>query len=152
VRDHRRIPVGTGIRVEAIGVGAPNVHNTIHAIIQDNLLVNNQFGMIVHAGFPIAGSSLRSDADVQYGGNVIQQSCQAKLLISLSRHTRALGMGTNPYLLNSTFSFALGGDVNWSDVWFSHPAGFGNTLLVDGVAIANGGQQFYSATGCPGLT
>jgi hypothetical protein len=151
VRDHRRTPVGTGIRVDAVGVGAPNVHNTIHAVIQDNLLVNNQFGMIVHAGFALPGTDRRGDVDVTYGGNVIQQSCQAKLLVSLSRHTRALGMGMNPYLLNSTFSLSLGGDVSWSEVWFSHPAGFGNSLIVDGVEVANGGQQFYSASGCPGL-
>lgn len=151
VRDHRRTPVGTGIRVEAVGTGAPNVHNTIHAVIQDNLLVNNQFGLIVHAGFPLADTDRRGDVDVTYGGNVIQQSCQAKLLVSLSRHSRAWGMGTNPYLLNSTFSLTLAGDLSWSDVWFSHPAGFGNTLIVDGMEIANGGQQFFSATGCPGL-
>jgi hypothetical protein len=36
-------------------------------------------------------------------------------------------------------------------VWYGHPAGFGNTLLVDGTPIANGNRQFYDAVGCPGL-
>ena len=41
MRDHRRIPVGVGIRLDALGVGAPNVHGVVHAVVQDNLLVNN---------------------------------------------------------------------------------------------------------------
>ena len=151
VRDHRRLPVGTGIRVDALGPGAPNVHNTLHAVIRDNLLVNNRFGMIVHAAFPVPGSNLRSDVDATLGGNVIQESCQADLLVSLSRHTTALGLSNLPYLVNSTFQLALGGDMSWNDVWFSHPAGFGNTLVVDGQTIENGSRQFYDAAGCPGL-
>jgi hypothetical protein len=150
VRDHRRVPVGVGIRVDAVGVGAPNVHNTIHAVIRDNLLVNNRFGLIVHAAFPLPGTDLKGDVDVIYGGNTILQSCQAKLLVSLSRHTTALGLSAQPYLLNSTFRVSLGGDLDWSDAWFSHPAGFGNTLVVDGEMIANGSRQFYEETGCPG--
>lgn len=151
VRDHRRIPVGVGLRVDAVGVGAPNVHNTIHAVMRDNLLVNNRFGIIVHAAFPVAGTSLTSDADVTLGGNVILQSCQTKLLVAFSRHTTALGLSSLPYLHNSTFQLSLGGDVSWSDAWFSHPPGLGNTLVVDGQTIDNGARQFYSATGCPAL-
>ena len=41
-------------------------------------------------------------------------------------------------------------DLSWADAWFGHPAGFGNTLIVDGNVIPNGGRQFYSATTCPG--
>jgi len=92
VRDHLRTPVGVGIRVEAVGTGAPNVHNTIHAIIQDNLVANNRFGFIVHGGFPVAGTDRTSNVDVTYGGNTIQQSCQAKLLVALSRHQTVLGL------------------------------------------------------------
>ena len=150
VRDHRRVPVGTGIRVDALGVGAPNVHNTLHVAIHDNLVVNNRFGMIVHAAFPVANTNRRSDVDVTLGGNQILQSCQAKLLVSLSRHTTALGLSNNPYLLNSSFQLALGGDLGWDEAWFGHPAGFGNTLVVDGQAITNGSRHFYSATECPG--
>ena len=151
VRDHRRLPVGVGIRVDAIGVGAPNVHNTIHARIRDNLLVNNRFGLIVHAAFPVAGTDRTGNVDVTLGGNHIEQSCQAKLLVSLSRHTTALGLTNNPYMLNSTFQLSLAGDLSWDEAWYGHAAGFGNTLIVDGQTIANGGRQFYDAAGCPGL-
>ena len=150
VRDHRRMPVGVGIRVDAIGIGAPDVHNTLHVDIRDNLVINNRFGMIVHAAFPMANTTRRGDVDVTLGGNQILESCQAKLLVSLSRHTTALGLTSNPYLLNSTFQLALGGDLSWDEAWFGHAAGFGNTLLVDGQTIGNGNRQFYSAAGCPG--
>ena len=56
VRDHLRTPVGVGIRMDAVGVGAPNMYGTIHAVVQDNLLVNNRFGMIVHGAFPVANT------------------------------------------------------------------------------------------------
>ncbi len=151
VRDHRRIPVGVGIRLDALGVGAPNVHGVVHAVIQDNLLVNNRFGMMLHAGFPVAGTDRTSNVNVTLGDNVIQQSCQAKLLVALSRHQTALGLNANTSLLNSTYQLSLGGHVDWNDVWFAHAAGFGNTLIVDGQTIANGSRQFYSAAGCPGL-
>jgi hypothetical protein len=51
-----------------------------------------------------------------------------------------------PYLLNSNYSLALGGDIAWDDVWFSHPGGFGNTLTVDGVLIGTGSTNAYDAT------
>jgi hypothetical protein len=152
VRDHLRTPVGVGIRVEAVGTMAPNVHNVVHSIIQNNLLVNNRFGIIVHGGFPVAGTDLRGDVQVTLGGNVIEQSCQTKLLVALSRHMRTLGLNAAfPYLLNSTFTLSLGGNLDWNEVWFGHPAGLGNTLIVDGQPIANGVRQFYDAAGCPGL-
>jgi hypothetical protein len=149
VRDHQRVPVGVGIRVDAEGVNGSSVHNTLHAVIQDNLLVNNRFGMIIHGAFPVAGGT--SDLDVTLGGNDIEQSCETKLLVSFSRHQTTLGLKVFPYLSNSTFTLTLNGDVDWDDVWFGHPAGFGNTLIVDGQVIANGVRQFYSASGCPGI-
>lgn len=152
VRDHLRTPAGVGIRVEALGTMAPNVRNTVHSLIEDNLIVNNRFGIMVHAGFPLAGTTLRGNTDVKLSGNFIKQSCQARLLVTFSRHQRTLGINSVlPYLLNSTFSLSLGGDVRWDDVWFGHPAGFGNALIVDGNEIANGIRHFYSATSCPGL-
>jgi hypothetical protein len=149
VRDHQRVPVGVGIRVDAEGVNGSTVHNTVHALIQDNLLVNNRFGMIIHGAFPVVGGT--SDLDVTLGGNVVEQSCETKLLVSFSRHQTTLGIKAFPFLTNSTFALTLNGDVDWNDVWFGHPAGFGNTLIVDGQLIANGTRQFYSATGCPGI-
>lgn len=131
---------------------APNVHNTMHVVLQDNLLVDNRFGIIVHAGFPIAGSVLRADADVTLGGNTIEQSCQTKLLVTLSRHQRTLGLNSTwPVLERSTLRLNLGGDLSWDEAWFGHEDGFGNTLVVDGTPSANGTRQFYSAAGCPGL-
>ena len=148
VSGHLRTPVGVGIRMDAIGVSAPNVYGTIHAVVQDNLLVNNRFGMIVHAAFPVNNTNRNGNVELTLGGNVFQQTCQANLLVSLSRHTTGLGLNNAPYLLNSTFQLTLNGDLDWADAWYSHPAGFGNTLVVDGATIANGARQFYSAAGC----
>ena len=149
IRDHQRTPVGVGIRVDALGVGAPNVRNRVEAIIRDNVLVNNRFGLIVHAAFPVANTVRKGDVAVTLSGNVFEQTCQARLLVSLSRHTTALGLTTQPYLLNSTFELDLGGNIDWQDVWYSHPAGFGNSLVVDGLEIPNGSRHFYEAAGCP---
>jgi len=150
VRDHLRLPVGVGIRIGAIGPGAPDVHGSSHFTIRDNLLVNNRFAMIIEAAFPVPETELKSDIDVTLGGNVMQQSCQTNLLVSFTRHVAALGLAEWPYLRNSTYSLALGGNIQWSDVWFSHPEGFGNTLVVDGDPIANGERQFYDPDICPG--
>ena len=150
VRDHERIHVGVGIRMDAVGVGAPNVHGSIHAVVQDNLLVNNRFGMIVHGAFPAAGTDRRGDVDMRLGGNVFQATCQANLYVAFSRHTFGLGLPANATRLqNSSFRLTLNGDVSWDDAWFYHPAGFGNTLVVDGNEIANGTRHFYDAAGCP---
>lgn len=152
VHDHLRTPVGVGIRVDAVGVLAPNVHSTTHALVQDNLLVDNRFGMIVHAAFPAAGTDRRGDVDVTLGGNVFQGSCQTNLFVSFARHQTGLGIDAKPrpYLLESTFQLTLNGNLSWDDVWFSHPDGFGNTLVVDGQVMANGSRNFYDAVGCPG--
>ena len=147
VRDHQRVPVGVGVRVDVLGVNAPNVYNTVHAVIQDNLLVSNRFGIIVHAQTPKSGSSLRrSDAYVTLGRNVIEQSCEAKLLVSLARHQTALGIGTNLYMQNSRYAISLRGNLDWSEAWFGDPAGYGNVLTVDGDTIPNGVHQAYDAT------
>lgn len=153
VRDHQRVPVGVGIRMDAIGVGAPNVHGTIHAVVQDNTLADNRFGIIVHAAFPVAGTDLRGDVDMTLGGNVFQGSCETDLFVAFTRHSTAMGTDPSPkpWLLNSTFQLTLNGDLDWGDVWFAHPEGFGNTLIVDGATIPNGTRQFYDATGCPAV-
>lgn len=152
VRDHLRLPVGVGIRVEAIGNGAPNVHGVSHVAIHDNLLANNRFAMIFHGSFPVPDTQLRGDIDVSLSGNVMRQSCQTDLLVALTRHTTALGLTDFPYLENSTYTLALGGNLRWSDVWFGNEAGHGNTLLVDGRPIPYGTREFYDDAGCPGLT
>jgi len=150
VRDHRRVPVGVGIRVGAVGPGAPDVHGKSHVTIRDNLLVNNNFAIIIEAAFPMPETELKSDVDVTLGGNVMRRSCQANLLVALTRHTAALGLTDYPYLQNSTYRLTLGGDLRWRDAWFGHAAGFGNRLVVNGRPIANGTRAFYDPDTCPG--
>jgi hypothetical protein len=145
IRDHQRIPVGTGLRVGAVGVGAPNVIGYARVEARDNLLVNNRFGMLIEAAFPVAGTARRGDLEVILSGNRFVSSCQAPLAISLSRHTTGLGLANAPYLLNSSYVVSLGGDLAWDDVWYAHPAGFGNTLVVDGATIPNGLRHQYDA-------
>jgi len=62
----------------------------------------------------------------------------------------ATGQGSastlTPYLLNSSYTLSLGGDIVWDDVWYRHPAGFSNTLTVEGVVIQNGSRVAYDAT------
>jgi hypothetical protein len=150
VRDHQRTPVGVGIRMDAVGLGAPNVYGSVHAVVRDNLLVNNRFGMIVHAAFPVTNTLRRGDVEMTLGGNVFQETCQARLYVAFSRHTFGLGLPTNSVRLqSSTFRLTLNGDVSWDDAWFYHPAGFGNTLVVDGNVIANGTRHFWDLLGCP---
>jgi len=146
VRDHQRVPVGVGIRVGAVGVGAPNVAGLSHVEARDNELVNNRFAMIVEAAFPLANTLRKGDIELTLHGNVLSASCQNDFLVSLARHTTGLGITAMPYLLNSNYTLNLGGDIAWDDVWYSHPAGFGNTLTVDGTVIPNGSRNAYDAT------
>jgi hypothetical protein len=151
VRDHQAIPFGVGIRVDALGLGASDVPSSSRIFIHDNVLVNNRFALLVHAGFPDADTQLRGDVDVRLGGNVIRQSCQADLLVALSRHaTLLLDGGIGTYLMNSTFRINLGGDVRWQDVWYGHAEGYGNRLIVDGRTIPFGQRQFNDLDACPG--
>jgi hypothetical protein len=151
VHDHLRMPVGVGIRLGAIGVGSPDVAGHIRARIHDNALINNRFGMIFEAAFPVPGAKLKGDIDATIYGNKFVQSCQTNLLIAFSRHTTVLGLTDLPYLLNSTYRIDLNGNLKFRDVWYGDPAGFGNRLFVDGHLIPNGARQFYSADGCPNL-
>jgi hypothetical protein len=147
VRDHRRLPAGAGIRIGAIGLGAPEVHGTSRVTIHDNLLVNDNFAMMVEGSFP--GDRSRGDIDVTFGGNDIRQSCQADLLVGFARHTTSLGIEQETYMVNSTYRLSLGGDLPFSSAWFSNPSGFGNTLIVDGRTIAHGNRRFFDAESCP---
>jgi hypothetical protein len=140
-----RKPVGVGIRVGAIGSGAPNVAGLARVEARDNVLVNNTFAMIVEAAFPVKNTLLKGDVELTLHGNTFSASCQNNLLVSLSRHTTGLGLTSFPYLLSSNYTLTLGGDLAWGDVWYAHPAGFGNTLTVDGVQIPNGSRIAYDA-------
>jgi hypothetical protein len=147
VRNHLRKPVGVGIRVAAMVLGGPDVAGLSHVEARDNLLVGNNFAMIVEAGFPVKNTLLRGDVELVLHGNTFLSSCQNPVLVSLSRHTTGLGIANPPapYMKNSSYTLSLGGDIAWSDVWVSHPAGFGNTLTVDGVEIPNLQRTAYDA-------
>jgi hypothetical protein len=148
VRDHQRLPVGVGIRVGAIGVGAPNVAGLTHVDAHDNVLVNNRFAMIVEAAFPMPNTLRKGDIELTLHGNTFLASCENNFLVSFSRHTTGLGLpnANAPYLLSSSYSLTLGGDIAWDDIWYSHPAGFGNTFTVDGAVIPNGSRNAYDGT------
>ncbi len=152
VMGHLAKPVGVGLRVEAIGVGAPNVAGNTKVTMTGNTLVGNTWGIIVHAAFPVAGTALRGDVSLTTSGNTISGSCQNDLFVSLTRHVTALGISqlTLPYSLNSTYTLALGSDLSWDKAWFAHPAGFGNSLIVNGQTMPNGSRNAYDATRvCP---
>jgi hypothetical protein len=143
VRDHRKKPVGVGLRIGAIGVDASNVAGTSNVTMTDNELVNNTFGIIVEAAFVRAGTLRRGDVTLSTSGNAISGSCQADLLVSLAQSQTALGIVNNPYLLNSTFALTLGGDISFDEAWYAHAAGQGNTLTVNGQIIANGVRRAF---------
>jgi hypothetical protein len=150
VRDHRQQPISAGIRIGAVGLGAPDVHGTSHIRVRDNLLVNNNFGLMVDALFPQPDTELRGDVDLTTSGNVVRHSCQADLLVAFARHTTALGSTGGPYLRNSTYRLTLNGDLPFRDAWFSNPGGLRNTLLVNGHAIGHITRQFFDPDSCPG--
>lgn len=149
VRNVRQEPISAGIRVGAVGLNAPNVPGSSHIRIRDNLLVNNNFGLLIDALFPRPDTRLRGDVEVTTSGNVVRESCQADLLVGFSRHFTNLGAGGDPYLLNSTYKLTLNGDLRFNDAWFSNPAGFGNTLLVNGREIGHRTRQFFDPESCP---
>jgi hypothetical protein len=151
IRGHVRLPIGFAVRILALGPGTAKIPQSSHVQLSNNDITGNTFGVIVDAGFPQANTLLHGDVDVTLNGNSIHGNCQTNLLVAFTRHTGALGLTANPYLQNSTIRLDLGGDLNWTDAWFSHPAGYGNTLSVDGTTVVNGARQFYDATACPGL-
>ncbi len=140
---HLRKPVGAGVRLATMGIGAPGVVGDSRATIVNNLIRNNTFGVIVEAGFPVNSGSLRGDATVTVTGNTLSGSCQNDLLVSFSRHTTALGLSSQPYLRNSTFALTLGPEVDWPAAWFSLPTSLGNTLIVNGAPVAPGVRSAY---------
>lgn len=151
VQDHLRHPVGVGIRLGAIGVGAEDVRGFVRAKIHDNVLLNNRFGMLIEAAFPVTGGSLKGDIDASIYRNTFRGSCETNLYIALTRHTAGLGLTDWPYLENSTYRIALNGNLRPSDVWYANEAGHGNKLIVDGHVIPSGGRHFYSEDACPNL-
>ena len=133
-----------------MGVGAPNVLGTSIVTMTNNLLSHNRFGIIVEAGFPVPGGSLRGDARITTSGNVFTANCQADFYASFARHATGLGLNANPYMKNATYAMTFGSDVPMSSVWYANPAGNGNTLTVNGATIPNGIVTAYDAAKvCP---
>jgi len=151
IRGHSRLPIGFAVRILALGPSSSGTPQATRVSLTDNDMSGNTFGTIVDGGFPAPNTLARGDIDVSFDGNDIRESCQANLLVAFTRHTGGLGLTTNPYLKRSTFQLDLGGDLEWDDAWFSHPAGFDNTLVVDGQTVANGARQFFDASTCPGM-
>lgn len=149
VRDHLRKPVGVGLRIGAIGVGAATVEGTSKATFTGNTLVGNTFGIIVEAAF-VNATGRRGDIELTTSGNVISQSCQNDVLVSTTNSQTGLGTATSLSLLNSSFKLNLGADIPWDRAWYHNPAAVGNTLVVNGATIATGSRVAYDATKvCP---
>ena len=152
VKDHTAKPVGVGLRVDAVGNGAPNVAGTSKVTMTNNNLVGNTFGIIVHAAFPVAGTTLRGDVELTTSGNTFSKNCQTDFYVTFNRHQNGFG-GTSPFpsiLLNSTYKLTLGSDIPWDQEWYSNPAGAGNTLIVNGQTMTNGARtSFDAAKVCP---
>jgi hypothetical protein len=145
VSGHQRVPVGTAFRVATVGINAPNVLGTSIISFTRNRATGNRFGLIVEAGFPVAGSALRGDVVVTTAGNEFTANCQNDLLVTLTRHTTGLGLANAPYLRNSTFALNLGSDLSWTSAWYAHLAGQGNTLSVNGTPVAPDRRNAYDA-------
>jgi hypothetical protein len=154
-------PVGTAIRIAAVGQGIATITGLqTTATLTSNDLVDNRFGVIADAGFPPLNTSTTfpsGNLSLTLGGNHFSQTCQANLLLTLARHTRGLGLPTPTanagYLKQSTYNISLGGDVPWSEVWFSHVSTdngvtLNNALTVDGSPIGPGALNSYSGTEC----
>ena len=97
----------------------------------------------MEGGYTEFGSALKGDISATLTNNQFTGSCQRDLLVSMSRHTTALGLSYAPYLRQSTFQLVLNRDLRWDDAWFSNPDGYGNALVVDSTPIPTGVRQAY---------
>lgn len=150
VTGHRRLPIGFALRMLGIGPASSGVPQETTVEVVGNEFTGNTFNLVVDAGFPMNGTLRRGDVSLRLEGNTIHGGCQRDLLVAFTRHTGALGVTTNPYLLSSTYRLDLGGDLRWDDAWFAHPTGFGNRLLVEGQEVPHGAVVAYDpARPCP---
>jgi hypothetical protein len=148
LREHQEVPFGIGVRVAAIGPGAPDVAGMAKVIAEDNDLTNNRWGFVVEGGFVVANTAQRGSVDLTLRGNMLGGSCEVGLLVALNSQGNAIAVQPGLSIRNSSYTLNLGQDINWADAWYSHPAGSGNTLTVDGNSIANGKRVAYDAKGC----
>ena len=144
-RDHQEVPFGIGVRVAAIGPGAPNVAGTASVAVTGNDLSNNRFAVVAEAGFPVANTQLRGNIQLSLIDNILDGSCEAPLLVAFNSQSAAVGLQTGVSLRNSTFTLTLGDNIAWDKAWYSHPSATGNTLDVDGKAMEAGSRAPYDA-------
>jgi hypothetical protein len=147
-RNHQEVPFGIGVRVAAVGPGAPNVAGTARVLVQDNDLSDNRFAVVAEAGFLVANTAQRGSIDLTLRGNLLTGSCQVGLMVALNSQATAIASQVGLSTRNSTYTISLGDNIPWSEAWYSHPGGAGNTLMVNGESIANGSHAAYDARGC----
>jgi hypothetical protein len=147
-RNHQEVPFGIGVRVAAVGPGAPDVAGTARVLVQDNDLSDNRFAVVAEAGFLVANTAQRGSIDLTLKGNVLSGSCQVGLLVALNSQATAIASQTGLSTRNSAYTINLGDNIPWSEAWYSHPVGAGNSLTVNGESIANGSRSAYDARGC----
>jgi len=147
-RDHQEVPFGIGLRVAAVGPGAPDVVGSARVVAANNDLSSNRFAIVAEAGFLVANTAQRGSIELTLFNNVLTGSCEVGLFVALNSQATAISSQPGLSTKNSTYTISLGDDVQWSDVWYSHPAGTGNTLLVDGIEQPNGSRAPYDAKGC----
>ena len=145
-------PTGAGLRIGALGANTSGLVASAHVEAVGNRFVGSTFNVMVEAAFPVEGMLRHGDVQLTLRGNTISGGCQSDLLVSFTRHTAGLEvtsggiLQTGAYLQHSGFTLALGGDVAWSDAWYAHPDGFGNSLVVNGQVVPHGKRVAYDAT------
>jgi len=147
-RDHQEVPLGIGVRIAAIGPGAPNVDGTARVVVKDNDLSDNRFGVVAEAGFPVANTALRGGIDLTLKGNTLSGSCQVGLLVAFNSQGTVTGSGSGVSTKNSSYSIHLWNSFAWEDAWYLHPDGAGNSLTVDDEIIESGSRSAYDPKGC----
>jgi hypothetical protein len=151
IRNHQQKPSGAGLRIGALGVLSSDVVSSARVVASNNTFVNNTFGVMVEAAFPLLNTALKGDIELTLEDNTIIGNCQADVYVAFARNSTGLGLisaalfQSEAFLHNSTFTLKLGGDVEWEDVWYANPEGFGNTLIVDNHVIPSGTRVAYDA-------
>jgi len=146
--DHQEVPFGIGVRVAAVGPGAPQVVGIAQVVVQGNDLSHNRFAIVAEAGFLVANTVQTGSIDLTLDSNILDWSCEVGLLVAFNSQATAISSLPGLSTRNSAYSIDLGDNIPWGSVWYSHPAGSGNTLRVDGSMIESGSRSLYDPKGC----
>lgn len=142
VRDHVRQPrgVGTGIWLVTFSANAEGGQQSSHVTLSSNTLLHNNFALVVDANTPPTSPAAAGNVTLSIADNDIGPSCRNNLLVSFTRFSRSIGVppSSESFLHNTAYKLTLNGNTSWSDAWYDHPDGIGNTLEVDGSLIASG--------------